>query len=121
LGDKQAQVALEGVDVLSAQGQRVCERYGVVDVHGGGDASHGIALEHALEQVLDRAAGTALGLELLVGLAPYAHRRVLGERGRFQVALRRGVRAGEQLLDLRCVLGRDLVCGLHPLCHHHAQ
>lgn len=73
----QAQIAFKGIDVLPAHRQRIFERDGVIDIHRGRDASHRIALKHALEQVLDGAARALLRLESPVGLAPGTHRLIL--------------------------------------------
>ena len=105
LGDAKAQVPLKGIEVLSAQRQGVFEGDRVVEVHRGRDAADGVALEDALEQVLDGATRAALGLELLIGLAPSANGRVLGEGGRFQVLLGECIGADEKLLDRLRVFG----------------
>ena len=110
MGDAQAEIADERVDILAAHRQRVLERNRVVDVHRRRDGPHGVALQHALEQVLDGAACALLRLELLIRLAPHAHHLVLRDGVAGQVPVGRSIRLGKQGGDGRRVfLGH--VCG----------
>ena len=80
-----------------------------------------LALEHALEQVLDRAAGALFSLEQAIGLAPSLDRRVLADGIACQMTLRIDIGAIEQRRNRVHVLLRNLSRGLHALYDHDAD
>ena len=53
ISDRQAQIALNRMQILASHGQRVGQRHRVVNIHRGCNVAHRLALEHAFEQVLD--------------------------------------------------------------------
>ena len=97
------------------------ERHRVVDVHRRRDGPHGIALQHALEQVLDGAARALLRLELLIGLAPDGHDLVLRDGVALQVLIGLSVGLGKSARDGGGVFGRRLFSRLHVMGHHNAD
>ena len=97
------------------------ERHRVVDVHRRRDGPHGIALQHALEQVLDGAARTLLRLEFLIGLAPNSYDLVLRDGVALQMLIGLAVGLGEGTRNGGGIRGRHLGSRLHVVGHHDAD
>ena len=53
VGHRQAQNALNSMQILTTNGQRIGQRNRVVDIHRRGNVANRLAFEHALEQILD--------------------------------------------------------------------
>ena len=109
------------MQILASHGQRVGQRNRVVDIHRRRNMTDRLALKHALEQVLDRAAGALFSLEQTVRVAPCLDRRVLADGIASQVALRIDVGAVKQRGDRIHVLLGNLSRGLHALYDHNAD
>ena len=109
------------MQILTANGQRICQRNRVVDIHRRRDVADRLAFEHALEQVLDRAARALLGLEQAIRLAPCLNRRILADSITRQVTLRIDIGAVKQRGDRIHVLLGNLSRGLHALYDHDAD
>ena len=106
------------MQVLASHGQRIGQRHRVVNIHRRCDMTDRLTLEHALEQVLDRAAGALFSLEQPVRVTPCLDRRILADGIARQVALRIDVGAVKQRGDRIHVLLGNLSRGLHALYDH---
>ena len=80
-----------------------------------------LAFEHALEQVLDRAASALFSLDQPVRVTPCLDRRILADGIACQVALRIDVGAVKQRGNCIHVLLGNLSRGLHALYDHDAD
>ena len=97
------------------------KRHRVVDVHRRCDGAHRIALQHALEQVLDGAARALLRLEFLIGLAPNSYDLVLRDGVALQMLIGLAVGLGEGTRNGGGIRGRHLGSRLHVVGHHDAD
>ena len=109
------------MQILASHGQRIGQRHRVVDVHRGRNVAHRLALEHALEKVLNRATRALFSLEQPVRVTPCLDRRVFANGIACQVALRIDVGAVKQRGDCIHVLLGNLSRGLHALYDHDAD
>ena len=109
------------MQILTTHGQCEGQRHRVVNIHRRCDMADRLALEHALEQVLDRTARALFGLKQTIGLAPCLDRRVLADGIAGQVALRIDVGAVKQRGDRIHVLLGNLSRRLHALYDHHTD
>lgn len=121
IGHAQAHVTSNRIQVLASQRKSVFKRDGVVDVDRGRDRSHGMVFQYALQKILDAAAGTSLGLETPIRLAPNLHRFNLRDGRAGEKALGACVRATQQVGKLLPVIFGHVLGGQHVPRDHDAE